>query len=59
MKFIKWLLKSIFFAFIIIFVVNFIGVYIGINIPVNIWTIIIVALFRVPGAIVLIIFFLI
>ncbi len=58
MKFIKWLAKSIFISLIIIFVCNFIGVYFGINIPLNIWTIIIVALFRVPGAIILIIFFL-
>lgn len=57
MKFIKWLFKSILIALILIFVINILGVYIGINIPVNFWTIIIVGLFRLPGAIILIIFF--
>jgi pro-sigmaK processing inhibitor BofA len=58
MKFIKWLAKSVFIALIIIFVVNIVGVYFKINIPVNIWTILIITVFRVPGAIILIIFFL-
>lgn len=58
MKFIKWLLKSVLIALIIIFTVNIIGSYFQFNIPLNIWTIIIISLFRVPGAIILIIFFL-
>lgn len=58
MKFMKWFAKSALIALIILFVCNFLGVYVGINIPINIWTILIVLLFRVPGAIVLIIFFL-
>lgn len=57
MKFVKWLIKSIFIALIIIFTTNIIGSYFKFNIPLNIWTILIISLFRVPGAIVLIIFF--
>lgn len=58
MKYIKWLLKSIIIALVLIFITNIIGVYININIPINIWTIFIVSIFRVPGIIFLIIFFL-
>ena len=58
MKYIKWLLKSIIIALVLIFITNIIGVYININIPINIWTIFIVSIFRVPGIIILIIFFL-
>lgn len=58
MKYIKWILKSIAIALILIFITNILGVYININIPLNIWTILIVSLFRIPGIIILIIFFL-
>jgi len=57
-NFIKWLFKSVIIALVIIFVTNIIGSFFEFNIPLNIWTLIIVTLFRVPGAIVLIIFFL-
>ncbi|HHU55735.1 MAG TPA: hypothetical protein GXZ48_03470 [Acholeplasmataceae bacterium] len=55
---IKWLFKSLIIALIIIFSVNLIGSFFEINIPLNIWTLLIVTIFRIPGAIVLIIFFL-
>jgi len=58
MKFFKWLMKSIFLAFLIIFAVNVIGSFININIPLNIWTFLIILLLRIPGAIILIVFFL-
>lgn len=58
MKYIKWILKSVIIALVLIFITNIIGVYININIPINVWTILIVSIFRVPGIIILIIFFL-
>ncbi len=58
MKFIKWLFKSIIIAFILLFVTNVVGRYLNINIPINIWTISLVTVFRIPGIIILIIFFL-
>lgn len=58
MKFIKWVLKSLVISLLLLFVTNVLGTYININIPVNIWTILIVGVFRVPGIIILIIFFL-
>ena len=57
-KFLKWFFKSILIALIAIFVTNIIGSYLGFNIPLNIWTILFVTVFRIPGAIILIIFFL-
>ncbi|MCK9536000.1 MAG: pro-sigmaK processing inhibitor BofA family protein [Bacilli bacterium] len=57
-KFLKWLLKSVFIAFLIIFSINIIGSFININIPLNIWTFLIIMFLRLPGAIILIIFFL-
>lgn|GEM_PF-719060 len=56
--FLKWLLKSLAIALAIIFGINIVGSFININIPVNLWTILFVTLFRLPGAIILIIFFL-
>lgn len=58
MKVIKWVLKSIIISLLLLFVTNVLGTYININIPINIWTILIVGVFRVPGIIILIIFFL-
>ncbi len=58
MKYIKWILKSLILSLIYIFITNLIGVYININIPLNIYTIFFVAVFRIPGIIILIIFFL-
>lgn len=58
MKYIKWILKSIALALLFIFITNIIGVYINVNIPINIWTVLIVSIFRIPGIIILIIFFL-
>ncbi len=58
MKYIKWILKSIVLALLMLFITNLIGTYININIPINVWTIILVAIFRIPGIIILIIFFL-
>lgn len=58
MKYIKWFIKSIILSLLLIFITNIIGVYININIPLNIWTILLVALFRVPGIVILIILFL-
>ena len=55
MKYIKWILKSIVLALSMLFITNLIGTYININIPVNVWTIILVAIFRIPGIIILII----
>lgn len=57
-KFIKWLLKSVAIALLLIFSINLIGSLININIPLNIWTMLIITLFRLPGAIILMIFFL-
>lgn len=56
--FLKWLFKSLTIALVIIFGINLLGSFININIPVNFWTILFVTLFRLPGAIILIIFFL-
>lgn len=58
MKFIKWLIKSVIIALLLLFSINFIGSFINVNIPINIYTIIIVTLLRVPGIIGLVIFFL-
>ena len=58
MKYIKWILKSLILSLLYIFITNIIGVYININIPLNIYTIIFVSNFRLPGIIILIIFFL-
>ncbi|MDD3999307.1 MAG: pro-sigmaK processing inhibitor BofA family protein [Bacilli bacterium] len=57
-NFIKWFFKSLFIALLIIFGINILGSFINFNIPINIWTIAFVTLFRLPGAIILIIFFL-
>jgi len=57
-KFLKWLLKSVVIAFLIIFFVNIAGTLLNINIPLNFWTFLIIFFLRVPGAIILIIFFL-
>lgn len=58
MKFIKWLIKSVVIALLLLFSINFVGSFINVNIPINIYTIIIVTLLRVPGIIGLVIFFL-
>lgn len=58
MKVIKWVLKSLIISLLLLFVTNVLGTYINVNIPINIWTILIVGVFRVPGIIILIIFFL-
>lgn len=58
MKFIKWAIKSIIYSLLILFVVNVVGSYLNINIPINIYTIIILAIFRLPGALGLIVFYL-
>lgn len=58
MKYIKWTLKSLALGLLFIFITNIIGVYININIPINLWTVLIVSIFRIPGVIILIIFFL-
>lgn len=58
MKVIKWILKSSIISLLLLFVTNVLGTYINVNIPINIWTILIVGVFRVPGIIILIIFFL-
>jgi len=57
MKFLKWLFKSFFLALLIIFSINILGSFININIPLNGWTFLIIFFLRLPGAIVLIIFF--
>lgn len=58
MKFIGWLIKSVFIALILIFGINLLGTFINVNIPLNIWTLLFVTILRLPGAIILIIFFL-
>ena len=58
MKYIKWILKSFVLALFFIFITNVIGMHINIYIPLNVWTILIVGIFRLPGIIMLIIFFL-
>ncbi|NLD26354.1 MAG: hypothetical protein GX661_03235 [Acholeplasmataceae bacterium] len=57
-SFLKWFFKSLFIALIIIFTINLLGSFININIPLNIWTIALVTIFRLPAAIILIIFYL-
>lgn len=58
MGFIKWLIKSIVFALVLLFLINTLGTYLNINIPINIYTILILAIFRFPGAIGLLVFYL-
>lgn len=58
MKYIKWLIKSLVIALVMLFVVNICGRYVNINIPINIYTISLLTIFKVPGLIVLIIFYL-
>lgn len=58
MKFIKWVIKSIVFGLVLLFLVNVLGSKININIPINIYTILILAIFRFPGAIGLVVFYL-
>ena len=58
MKYIKWLFKSLLISIVLLFIVNLCGRYININIPINVYTILITAIFKVPGIIVLIIFYL-
>lgn len=58
MKYIKWLIRSLIVSIVLLFVVNICGRYININIPINIYTILITAIFKIPGVIVLIIFYL-
>jgi inhibitor of the pro-sigma K processing machinery len=58
MKYIKWLIRSLIVSVVLLFVVNICGRYININIPINIYTILIAAIFKIPGVIVLIIFYL-
>lgn len=58
MKYVKWVLKSIIIAILLLFAVNVCGRYININIPINVYTVFIVGIFKIPGIIVLIIFYL-
>lgn len=58
MKVFKWFMKSLVICLILLFVFNVIGAYINLNIPINIWTILITFFLRLPGIIVLTIFFL-
>ena len=39
MKYIKWLIKSLLIALVMLFVLNICGRYVNINIPINIYTI--------------------
>ena len=59
MKFFKWLIKSIIIALIMIFIINILGVYLNINIPLNFWNVLVITFLKLPGAIILIVFFLI
>jgi len=59
MKFFKWLIKSIIIALLIIFVINILGVYLNINIPLNFWTVLVITFLKLPGAIIIIVLFLI
>lgn len=58
MKVFKWFMKSLVICLILLFVFNVIGAYINLNIPINFWTILITFFLRLPGIIVLTIFFL-
>ena len=58
MKVFKWFMKYLVICLILLFVFNVIGAYINLNIPINIWTILITFFLRLPGIIVLTIFFL-
>ena len=58
MKYIKWVIKSLILAIVLLFAVNVCGRYININIPINVYTLFIAGVFKVPGIIVLIIFYL-
>lgn len=58
MKFIKWVIKSILFGLVLLFLVNVLGSRLNINIPINIYTILILAIFRLPGVFGLVVFYL-
>lgn len=58
LKFIKWSIKSIIIALVMLFVFNIIGVRFNLNIPVNIYTLLIVATLRLPGLAMILIFLL-
>ena len=58
MKYIKWLIKSLVIALVMLFIVNICGRYVNINIPINVYTISLLTIFKIPGLIVLIIFYL-
>lgn len=57
MKFVKWLVKSLVISLVLLFAINLLGSFININIPVNVYTIVIISILRLPGAIALIIFY--
>lgn len=57
MGFIKWCLKSLIIGLLLLFFTNIIGTFIDINIPINVFTIAILAIFRLSGLVVLIIFY--
>ena len=57
MKFVKWLVKSLVISLVLLFAINLLGSFISINIPVNAYTIVIISILRLPGAIALIIFY--
>lgn len=58
MRIVKWFIKSLVICLVLLFVFNVIGTYVNLNIPINIWTILITFFLRLPGIIVLTIFFL-
>lgn len=58
LKFIKWSIKSIIIALVMLFIFNIIGVKFNLNIPVNIYTVLIVAILRLPGLAMILIFLL-
>ena len=57
MKFVKWLVKSLVISLVLLFAINLLGSFININIQVNVYTIVIISILRLPGAIALIIFY--
>lgn len=58
MKYIKWIVKSLLIAIILLFITNISLRFVNINVPINIYTITLVTIFKVPAIIVLIIFYL-
>lgn len=58
MKYLKWIVKSLLIATLLLYLTNISLRFANINVPINIYTITLVTIFKVPAIIVLIIFYL-